>query len=183
MSDISKTQIYGGKVVDLLSPRVEDVSIEHIARSLSKQCRFNGNTRKFFSVAQHSVIASQYMPEDFRIYGLLHDAHEAFIGDISTPVKRLLADTLGRDVIKEVAEAWDEVIFEALNLKPPSKEILAWIKATDREAMVIEASNLMWDCKYWVYNPSRRFKAWSSEEAYEEFMQAYNNYIEDYLWI
>jgi len=62
------------------------IRIEDIARNLSLQTRFCGTTGIFYSVAEHSVIVSKFCGKDARRASLLHDAHEAYIGDIIRPV-------------------------------------------------------------------------------------------------
>lgn len=85
------------------NPRVEDIDIQDIAHALSLICRFNGHTKEFYSVAQHSVlVALQCSPEN-ALEGLLHDAHEAYIGDVATPLKPFLPDFKQLDKINELA--------------------------------------------------------------------------------
>ena len=80
-----------------LDPDPDDIRIEDIAHSLASQCRFGGHCREFYSVGQHSVIVSQCcLPAD-ALWGLLHDASEAYLTDIPRPLKRLPAMTAYRD--------------------------------------------------------------------------------------
>lgn len=82
---------YTGKIFDLLNPEPEMVCIEDIAHSLAYQCRYTGHTREFYSVAQHCVLMAENsdLPGD-PLKKLLHDAAEAYIGDIARPFKNLL---------------------------------------------------------------------------------------------
>ena len=79
---------YGGKHVHPLSPAPGEIDIDDIARSLSHVCRFLGHVEEFFSVAQHSVLVSQLVPRADALWGLLHDAAEAYLCDLPSPVKR-----------------------------------------------------------------------------------------------
>ncbi len=72
------------------APRVEDVHIHDIAHSLAHLCRFNGHTRTFYSVAEHSLRCSQIVEPEFALDALLHDAAEAYLGDVTSPVKAAL---------------------------------------------------------------------------------------------
>lgn len=91
-----------------LDPRPEDIRIQDIAAHLSRICRFGGALRETqesgqdrlgrpknrrvetYSVAQHSVLVSRNVPQEFALEALLHDAAEAYVGDVIKPIKMLL---------------------------------------------------------------------------------------------
>jgi hypothetical protein len=83
-------QTFTGKKFDPLNPNINDFCIEDIAHSLSLQCRFTGHCRVFYSVAEHSVHVSYQVPIEHALWGLLHDASEAYLTDLSRPVKRIM---------------------------------------------------------------------------------------------
>lgn len=85
-------RILSGKVIDLEDISKADIDINHIAHALSMQCRYNGQIKEFYSVAQHSTFVADYLYKEtnnklIALCGLLHDAAEAYIGDIVTPIK------------------------------------------------------------------------------------------------
>ena len=91
-----KFQNLSGKSIDLTHLKPEDICIEDIAHALSLQCRYNGQIKEFYSVAQHSSLVSRLVYYDTKdktlaLCGLLHDAAEAYIGDIITPIKHMFA--------------------------------------------------------------------------------------------
>jgi 5'-deoxynucleotidase YfbR-like HD superfamily hydrolase len=83
-------QTRDGAIVDLLKPDLGTLSIEEVAHSLARINRFAGHTREAYSVAQHSVHVSWQCNTEHALIGLLHDAHESVMGDITSPVKMAL---------------------------------------------------------------------------------------------
>lgn len=81
-----------GGFVDFEKPSFSKFTIEDIAKGLSNTCRFAGQTDEFYSVAQHSVLVSKLVASDYRLQALLHDASEAFMHDVTRPLKILLSE-------------------------------------------------------------------------------------------
>lgn len=90
-------QTFTGRRVSVLSPQPEEIFIEDIMPSISKQCRFNGHCNVFYSVAQHCVLGAQFAMYHWKSKEvakefLLHDATEAYMGDLIRPVKVMLPE-------------------------------------------------------------------------------------------
>lgn len=85
---------YSGKEFDFINPKPEHICIEDIAHALSNICRFTGHVQTFYSVGQHSVLVASLFENDpeLAFYGLMHDSTEAYVNDLSTPLKALLRD-------------------------------------------------------------------------------------------
>ena len=84
--------LQSGNFFNFLSPDDSIITIEDIAQGLANESRFNGQTREFYSVAQHSVLVSLIVPPEHALAGLLHDCSESVMKDIPKPLKRLLPD-------------------------------------------------------------------------------------------
>jgi len=104
-----------GKTVDPLNLKPEDVDILDIARALSRQCRYAGHVGGFLSVARHSIWVSEVLPQHLRLAGLLHDAAEAYLGDLIRPLKHSVFGT----AYLEMEEKVERVIFEKFGLSYP----------------------------------------------------------------
>lgn len=82
-------QTYTGVAYYPADPRVEDVRLVDIAHALANQCRYVGHCDRFYSVAEHSVYVSQCVPPEHAFAALMHDAEEAYTGDMSRPMKEV----------------------------------------------------------------------------------------------
>lgn len=81
-------QTVSGRQFYPLHPRPEDVDPGDIAHALSLLCRYNGHVDRFYSVAEHCVLLSHAVSPENALWALLHDATEAYIGDMVRPLKR-----------------------------------------------------------------------------------------------
>ena len=97
-------QTVGGRRFDLVAPDPDSIDIRDIATALSHLGRFTGHTTDFYTVAQHSCLACDAASPVAKPWALMHDAAEAFIGDVSTPLKVLLGETY-RAVERRVVDA------------------------------------------------------------------------------
>lgn len=123
-----------GLYFNLHQPEPSMVSIHDIASGLSNACRFAGQCNGFYSVAEHSVYVSQVLPPHLQLYGLLHDAAEAYVGDVTAPLKSLLMN------YKLIEERVQKAILERFGLRDfPRSEI----KEADLRMLATEQAQLM----------------------------------------
>lgn len=83
--------LYSGGRFYTEEPEENEFHLEDIAHALSMLCRFAGQVPEFYSVAEHSLLVSQFSPPRYQLWGLLHDASEAYVVDLPRPVKYLPA--------------------------------------------------------------------------------------------
>lgn len=81
-------QTFTGRAFYPLDPRAEDIDPRDIAHALSMICRYGGHVRRFYSVAEHCVLMSYAVAPEHALWALLHDATEAYVGDMIRPLKR-----------------------------------------------------------------------------------------------
>ncbi|MCA6108971.1 hypothetical protein [Bradyrhizobium cenepequi] len=80
-----------GAWFDFCAPEDSQFTIEDIAHGLANICRYSGQCADFYSVAEHSILVSE-IAVGFELEALLHDAAEAFLGDITRPLKQMLPE-------------------------------------------------------------------------------------------
>lgn len=126
---------YTGLDVPLMTFTPEHVVSEDIAHALAHQCRWGGHTRRFYSLAEHCLLVAALVPPAHRLYALLHDASEAYLGDIVAPLKRSTALEGYREVEARVQTA----IYRAFGLDPGVPDT---VHAADLVALELEGRAL-----------------------------------------
>jgi hypothetical protein len=135
-SDVGIITTWSGRHVNLLAPSPRDIVIDDIAASLSEIRRFNGHTARPFTVAEHSLLGLEYCSPERRLEFLLHDATEAYLGDVVGPMKMLQ----GMQAYRDLEAIWAGAIADRFGLKRGmSKEV----NTIDKRMLVTERRDLM----------------------------------------
>ncbi|MGL4107211.1 phosphohydrolase [Clostridium sp. LP20] len=125
-----------------LDPRVKEISIRDIGHALSLTCRANGHYKNFYSVGQHSIYCAQEAKlrgysKRVQLACLLHDGSEAYISDITRPVKKQL------DSYIKIEEKLQKAVYEAFRLSDLTDEELELVKIIDDAMLKYEMENLL----------------------------------------
>ena len=189
-----KTQVnpwkltHKGFSVDLIDPKPDTIHPGDIVHSLSQICRWGGHSHVFYSVAQHCVEVAEVASllantecmsaEEVRLVtlgALLHDAHEAYIGDIATPIKRVLGN-----VVRDLEDRIDHAIAARFGL---SVHYLRHdiVKQADQILLVTEYRDLMPPTKRLEWLPDerpllRRLDVWNYDRCRLEFGRVLGHY-------
>lgn len=125
--------LQSGAWFDLASPHTSPFTIEDIAHGLAHICRYSGQCDRFFSVAEHSLLVSE-TAYGFELEALMHDAAEAFLGDITRPLKQMLPD------YKRIEGEVERAIFSRFGIPTP---LPREVKKADLRVLAAEQRQIM----------------------------------------
>lgn len=148
-----------GLFINVFEPTKDVIAIEDIAHALASVPRFGGHLNRHYSVAQHSVMCMMEVAslEDKKA-ALMHDASEAYLGDIPTPIKARLPE------YKVCEHNLMLMIADKFGFEYPLNEA---VKEIDARMLQIEWENL-------VLNDSKYFECWDHATAKEIFLKMYH---------
>lgn len=161
-------QTFTGRQFWPIDPRPDEVHIEDIAHALSNTCRYAGHCKRFYSVAEHSVLVSRAVGEEDALWGLLHDASEAYLADVVKPAKRFIPGYVEAEarLMKAICERFK------LPLECPER-----VKACDEAILGDELAAVMGpEPKSWMlerYPLGVKIECWDPEEAKARFLERY----------
>lgn len=165
------TETYTGIKFWALDPKEEEINIFDIAHALSQTCRFGGHCSKFYSVAQHSILAAEEACKmgcdiTLQIAALFHDASEAYLCDIPRPIKPSLSN------YKQIEENLMQCIFKYFNINVSYEDPI--IKEIDNNLVCSEAKYLIkskgkeWNIPFTKHIEINEF--WNCDRAEKEFI-------------
>jgi hypothetical protein len=168
---------FTGKTFWPLDPQPADIDIDDVAHALANLCRYTGHTRHFYSVAQHSVLVAERVSAPHRLWGLLHDASEAYLGDMAGTLKVAVAELGG--AYRAAEERVMRAVAVRFNLAWPQPPEVA---AADRALLVTEFRDLMHvhegDVEWLTERHGNAFPdvihAWPPREAKAAFIALYD---------
>lgn len=165
---------FSGAYIEPLNPDPEYIFIEDIAHALSNNCRFTGHVKTFYSVGQHSVLASYIVEQGHELTALLHDASEAYLSDFARPIKQ--QPGFG-ELYKQVEDKLMVAIAEKFGIEWPVPED---VHLADNILLVTEARDLMHGTDDWApeYQAIPKLDdpivSWLPEEVEMRFLDRFN---------
>lgn len=181
----TRIMLASGALFDILDPASSDFTLHDIAHGLGRVCRFAGHTNRFYSVAEHCVHVARLVPVELGQAALLHDAAEAFIGDVTRPLKALLPEY--RAIEARIEYVIYERFLEGTPVAVPDSPAVEAIKRADLAMCLVEARELMPNAHgYWTSLPvdpcvlnvanSTRLNCDRPEYATAAWLRAWNRY-------
>ena len=165
-------QTFSGKKFPLETPDIAQIDIQDIAHALSMLCRFNGHCTQFYSVAEHSVHVSYEIAPDLALVGLLHDAAEAYLGDVPSPLKKKLSQFSKFEWKMElvIGEKFgiDANLFKSRELKQADIQLLI-----DEKAVLMVGEPTPWPPNAPTIKDPGRIKCWNQSEARKQFIDRF----------
>lgn len=168
-----------GRKIDVSNPDPSTIVIEDIAWALSRMPRFSGHSIPYipYSVAQHCVqVSKELAPHGpkIQLYGLLHDAAEAYINDLPSPVKHIPEI---HAVIKKLEDALMLAVYSSLGIEPPTEDEERIVKIADKNQQAVEAYNFMYSRGSDWNLPEVSFKKLQEFEQPLTSLQAYDKFL------
>ena len=163
-----------GSYFDYEDPRGSPFTIEDVAIALGKICRFNGHCNGFYSVAEHSVYVSKIVPKPDALAGLLHDASEAFLGDMPGPLKWISPE------FRRFEATIEEAVLERFGIEgglPKSVKIADMIMLATEKNQIMPNPDDEWPMLKDIRPSSIAIQRLSPEEASTAFLDRYSQLI------
>jgi hypothetical protein len=183
--------VYSGKKFYPFDPQPEMIEIEDIAHSRARDCRYNGHTEEHYSVAQHSVLMSRHLTDQFfpridkapaqlKMKALLHDAAESYTSDLPGPIKSIVGGKLS-NLEDEILK----VIFQKFNL--PVDPVLPKVKIgrMDKQMVKMEKRDVVedgennWGLGNIEIPVDLNIEPWSFEKSKGEFLDLFRDLKEE----
>ena len=161
-----------GRKIDLAKPTADMIDPTDIAHALSMQVRFNGHVRSFYSVAQHCILVADLVPAEDRLAALLHDATEAYVGDLVRPLKEGMRDFYESHALVSLYDAVERNIWHAICERFDLDTTLPdSVKHADLVALATEKRDLMpnhpeaWPCLVGIEPILQFIDPWPQQQA------------------
>jgi len=129
-----------GVMFHFMDPKPEQIVLEDVALALSRTCRYGGHTKRFYSVAEHTILMADWVLDqpwgDYKkaLTALHHDDAEAYIGDLPRPCKQNIPQ------FKAIETGIDKVLAERFSLEYPFEP---WLKTADTAILIDERAQVM----------------------------------------